>query len=303
MRRELTFAERSGRIKYHVSEKDRRSWNFASPGLLRRASSRDIGPGRFICPPESPGWESLQKVTDPRKDPSPLFRQIFFTNTKLDFSFPDFKILYSNWVDLCLDKRYDRIMLQLCFTGLMALYGGVHLAVSSSHSPSKAETLLWQVSCYFFLGVSPMLLMFWLSLKLYEKHTKRNFVNDAKARWQDFQSRQDSRFDVSAQEAIEEEDMRASRILQEPNGLVSLTVRSVLDRIERARKWNSYRKHRPLKVVPELFNIVHSTFATCIAIGYVAARVYIVVEAFISLRSVPLGVYADVPWTNYFPHL
>jgi hypothetical protein len=35
---------------------------------------------------------------------------------------------------------------------------------------------------------------------------------------------------------------------------------------------------------------------------YIVARVYIVVEAFISLRSVPIGVYASVPWANAIPH-
>jgi hypothetical protein len=35
---------------------------------------------------------------------------------------------------------------------------------------------------------------------------------------------------------------------------------------------------------------------------YIVARVHIVVEAFISLRSVPIGVYASVPWANAIPH-
>ena len=33
------------------------------------------------------------------------------------------------------------------------------------------------------------------------------------------------------------------------------------------------------------------------------ARVLIVIMAFTSLRSVPAGVYADVPWTEYVPHV
>ena len=33
-----------------------------------------------------------------------------------------------------------------------------------------------------------------------------------------------------------------------------------------------------------------------------AARLYIVVESFISLRSVLLGIYAMPDWTMYFPH-
>jgi hypothetical protein len=34
-----------------------------------------------------------------------------------------------------------------------------------------------------------------------------------------------------------------------------------------------------------------------------AARIFLVVESFISLRDVPLGVYATVSWSQYIPHI
>ena len=36
---------------------------------------------------------------------------------------------------------------------------------------------------------------------------------------------------------------------------------------------------------------------------YAASRVYLVVESFISLRHVPIGVYAAVPWVQNIPHV
>ena len=36
---------------------------------------------------------------------------------------------------------------------------------------------------------------------------------------------------------------------------------------------------------------------------YVASRLYLVVESFISLRHVPIGVYAAVPWVQNIPHV
>ena len=36
---------------------------------------------------------------------------------------------------------------------------------------------------------------------------------------------------------------------------------------------------------------------------YTASRLYLVVEAFISLRHVPIGVYAAVPWVENIPHV
>ena len=37
--------------------------------------------------------------------------------------------------------------------------------------------------------------------------------------------------------------------------------------------------------------------------AYVFARFFLVVESFISLRSVPIGVYSAVPWSSYVPHI
>lgn len=36
---------------------------------------------------------------------------------------------------------------------------------------------------------------------------------------------------------------------------------------------------------------------------FLLVRLFIVTESFISLRRVPIGVYTDVPWTEYIPHL
>jgi hypothetical protein len=35
----------------------------------------------------------------------------------------------------------------------------------------------------------------------------------------------------------------------------------------------------------------------------ITARLFLVIESFISLRGVPAGVYATVPWTQYIPHI
>ncbi|KAK0710086.1 hypothetical protein B0T26DRAFT_861322 [Lasiosphaeria miniovina] len=39
------------------------------------------------------------------------------------------------------------------------------------------------------------------------------------------------------------------------------------------------------------------------AVFYVLARIYLVVEAFVSLRSLPSGAYSSTEWTQYLPHL
>jgi hypothetical protein len=47
--------------------------------------------------------------------------------------------------------------------------------------------------------------------------------------------------------------------------------------------------------------------AGCIIIGalilYIFARIFVIIESFISIRHVPIGVYADPSWARYIPHL
>ena len=51
------------------------------------------------------------------------------------------------------------------------------------------------------------------------------------------------------------------------------------------------------------------TFVFCsyllglLSLFYTLSRIYIVIEAFISLRHVPIGVYASIPWLQEIPHI
>ena len=44
-------------------------------------------------------------------------------------------------------------------------------------------------------------------------------------------------------------------------------------------------------------------FSSLIAIMYICSRVYLVVESFVSLRHLPIGVFAAVPWVQAIPHI
>ena len=50
-----------------------------------------------------------------------------------------------------------------------------------------------------------------------------------------------------------------------------------------------------------LFSIILGPYV--LFVPYVLSRIYIVVESFISLRLVPIGVYAAVPWVQAIPHI
>lgn len=49
--------------------------------------------------------------------------------------------------------------------------------------------------------------------------------------------------------------------------------------------------------------VVVYALVCALSIIYVPSRIYIVLEAFISLRHVPIGAYAAVPWVQAIPHI
>ena len=51
------------------------------------------------------------------------------------------------------------------------------------------------------------------------------------------------------------------------------------------------------------FYALASLLVPATIVAYFFARVFLVVESFVSLRSVPIGVYSAVPWSSYLPHI
>ena len=68
----------------------------------------------------------------------------------------------------------------------------------------------------------------------------------------------------------------------------------------RPRDW---RPRRAWKLMEALNKGVGLVLAVVLLLCYVSSRLYLVVESFISLRHVPIGVYAAVPWVENIPHV
>ena len=51
------------------------------------------------------------------------------------------------------------------------------------------------------------------------------------------------------------------------------------------------------------FFFLSNCLTNALLVLYVLSRIYIVAESFISLRHVPIGVYAAVPWVQSIPHV
>ena len=64
-----------------------------------------------------------------------------------------------------------------------------------------------------------------------------------------------------------------------------------------------WKDWRALKLMQALNKVVGYGSAGLLLLCYAASRLYLVVESFISLRHVPIGVYAAVPWVENIPHV
>ena len=63
------------------------------------------------------------------------------------------------------------------------------------------------------------------------------------------------------------------------------------------------RRNRDQKLLWDILFLFFYSFFFALCILCILSRLYIVIEAFISLRHIPIGVYAAVPWVQAIPHV
>ena len=175
----------------------------------------------------------------------------------------NFESVFSSLTDNSMKSGGGSVILFLALVLLSAMYGAVHLSAKDFEFASPFERTLWMAACYILLGGSGLVLI----------------IGGA--------------FLIGLEEAID----------------------YIEDGIDQRRDFYTEDGQQQRESVRRLYSLASWVFNVTIILLYrflllaaslsiyIAARIYIVVEAFISLRHVPLGVYATPSWTNYIPHL
>ena len=148
-----------------------------------------------------------------------------------------------------------------------ACYGGLHLAMWNSHFPSSSEQILWRVSALMIAGSGFLIAIL---------TTYRGFDPDHAL--------------ISA---------AADSLTQMMRWLLGNWL------------WNLFESFLMIELIGStLFNILFGSvlcaliaLAALLFVIYCAARSFIVIEAFISLRSLPVLAYQTPSWTQWIPHL
>ena len=154
------------------------------------------------------------------------------------------------------------------------LYGAVHLTLWNYEFATPTEILLWRISATTLLAVPSLLFATFIAL-------------------------------VPAVAVRECWKLRSKKKQSDPHPRSStwLVGNRLKDFLTSVCDW-------PQVILGGVFFLILAFLGIILAISIIAgallfvfARIFIVVESFISLRHVPLGVYVHVGWAKYIPHL
>jgi len=195
--------------------------------------------------------------------------------TDLINSFGEFGKVYSSFVPVLA-------------ISIAAAYGGIHLCAIHSLFPSEIELTILRSSCYILLGSSVLIVVILLGIR---------GIEASASVWRLVDDR------LSPKTALDRR-RRLSRLWA--------------DWVTVLMKYSPFRLVRFIgcflgKAIYTIFFVIFLSIFYAIVYGipiggillYIAARLFIVVESFISLRHVPVGVYQtpDINFMGYIPHL
>jgi len=167
---------------------------------------------------------------------------------------------------------YAWVSLGLAVLLIPAAYGGIHLGAIHSMFPTAIELTLWKSACFVLLGVAGLSIAITLGI-------------------------------APLVLSIQALDATSNR-MPNSNGSMHLQPKK-----EHKSKLKAFYDSKFVEVLTLLFWMIIYTIVfislVVIALLYISARIFIVVESFISSRHVPIGVY-QTPVTNvmgYIPHL
>ncbi|KAF7630487.1 hypothetical protein AFLA_011110 [Aspergillus flavus NRRL3357] len=183
-------------------------------------------------------------------------------------------MLFRVWYDITV---YFDWQAELVSASTAVLNAGLHVIVWNSHFPSPTERLLWRLSAIG-IGLSPILVYLAIRKKGIEPYALRYFYEarliggSLRSQIVDFLSG----FRRTFQDACDQVD------LLDP---------------EDSTKRDGWPDWMPVWCRFMLLSIFVSSLLL-----YGFSMLYLIIEAFISLRSLPVGAYSIPRWSNIFPH-
>ena len=211
-----------------------------------------------------------------------------------NFTLTEFGQLWSVDYD---DDPIEGLVVFSMFCVLLLLgmfYGGIHLALWTYAFPTTAESLLWKISAVELLAMPVAIVIACVVATII------TLIND------------------SREAHKHEKEERKKAATKEVSQRLQVTkADQTTQQLPVPKERNRKLGHRYptiwfwLTLVPTLVPIIPiAVFALALTLGilgglllYLPARIFIIIESFISLRHVPVGVYTNLSWAQYIPHL
>ncbi|KAI5850913.1 hypothetical protein BZA05DRAFT_52793 [Tricharina praecox] len=162
----------------------------------------------------------------------------------------------------------------LVLVAFSVTYGGAHAGAWNTHMPSEVELLFRRISSVGLATGIP------LGICIYRGMDELNEIL------------RKTSLKVMENRGTESQGMERG---MENQGTES---RGMERRGTKSRGW----KYQVLNYMRRLLLFLLFSFLALHALFILAARFFVVVESFISLRSLPKGSFDVVPWSNYWPH-
>lgn len=172
-----------------------------------------------------------------------------------------------------------------CIAMTALLYASIHMALWNYEFPTPTEKLLWRVSAGTLLAIPTL---YSILASVFAIHHQ---VASLVATLQRHRASQRQHNDGTESGAVIEDAKASDLEASNPNDIMN-------------RECEPSNKHgRHHKLIKTTFVEVGVRFVILVAVLYFFSRVFIIIESFLSLRHVPVGVYAGVGWSKYIPHL
>ncbi|KAI5777829.1 hypothetical protein EDC01DRAFT_713481 [Geopyxis carbonaria] len=177
------------------------------------------------------------------------------------------------------DERAGRVIA----AALSILNGACHASAWNSHFPSPIERLLWQISS---LGIIVCPILTFMASTVGEQ--QKHFI----------EALEKLRYESSG--SIENSNSSSNRNPNKP-----LRRRDIFYRVVEERRAVANKGPAGAKVPRWKYYFILSMIDAVglLTVGYISSILFLTVEAFLSMRSLPEGAYTTPTWTAFWPHL
>jgi hypothetical protein len=206
------------------------------------------------------------------------------------------------------DNLFERLVGVAMLCILSMSYGAIHLALWNYAFPTPAESILWKVATIEHFAAPVLIVRYSLGFSgsFFKERAERKRKAKGEAAEKEMKKTHLPSIVATLRKA---QRLPNSSIFVEPKMVKEVSeafilgVPSVHDFINITTILLALAFFLLSCAFFLIYGVIIWAVFLSFVLVYLPSRIFIIIESFISLRRVPVGVYADLSWTKYIPHL